>query len=64
MMKTTTQSMNPQEAAQAFFGQDDASFTEMLRQLTANDPRLAAVFQRTRQRFLEQQASTSNSGIA
>ncbi|EBA11952.1 hypothetical protein [Roseobacter sp. CCS2] len=55
MMKTATQSMDPHEAAQAFFGQDDASFAEMLTQLTANDPRLTAVFQRTRQRFLDKQ---------
>lgn len=52
-MKNTSRSMDPDEAAQAFFGQDESSFTEMLTELTANDPRLAEVFQRTRKRFLE-----------
>jgi len=56
-MKNTAKSMNPDEAAQAFFGQDDTSFTEMLADLTANDPRLAAVFLRTRKRFLDTQKS-------
>jgi len=56
-MKNASQSMKPNEAALAFFGQDDASFGEMLLDLTANDPRLAAVFQRTRQRFLDMQES-------
>ncbi|PJI93155.1 hypothetical protein BC777_2025 [Yoonia maricola] len=54
-MKNTTQSMSPQEAAQAFYGQDEKSFSEMLSQLTVNDPRLVAIFQRTRQRFLDKQ---------
>lgn len=54
-MKDVSQSMKPHEAAQAFFGQDDASFSEMLADLTANDPRLVAVFQRTRKRFLDTQ---------
>ena len=49
--------MEPHEAAQAFFGQDEAAFTEMLAKLTANDPRLVAVFQKTRKRFLETQKS-------
>jgi len=56
-MKTTSKSMDPHEAAKAFFGQDDDAFTEMLSQLTANDPRLADVFQRTRKRFLDTQES-------
>jgi hypothetical protein len=56
-MKNVSQSMNPQEAAQAFFGQDDDAFSEMLATLTANDPRLADVFQRTRKRFLDTQKS-------
>ncbi|MGJ8589819.1 MAG: hypothetical protein ACSHXW_16855 [Yoonia sp.] len=52
-MKSISKSMNPDEAAQAFFGQNDEAFAEMLKKLTANDPRLTDVFQRTRKRFLE-----------
>ncbi len=52
-MKNINESMSPSDAAQAFFGQDDATFSEMIAKLTANDPRLAAVFQGTRKRFLE-----------
>ncbi|HEV8035497.1 hypothetical protein [Yoonia sp.] len=49
--------MDPDEAAQAFFGQDDKTFSEMLKKLTANDPRLTAIFQQTRERFLNSQNS-------
>jgi hypothetical protein len=56
-MKSISKSMDPNEAAQAFFGQDDAAFSQMLKNLTANDPRLAAVFLRTRERFLQSQSS-------
>lgn len=56
-MKSIAQSMDPNEAAQAFFGQDDSAFSEMLSKLTANDPRLNAVFLRTRKRFLDEQSS-------
>ena len=49
--------MDPEEAAEAFFGQDDAAFGAMLDDLTAHDPRLAAVFLQTRKRFLETQKS-------
>lgn len=52
-MKSVAQSMTPHEAAQAFFGQDDASFAETIAMLTKNDPRLAQVFQNTRRRFLK-----------
>ncbi len=51
-MKNIAQSMSPREAAQAFFGQDDASFAETIAMLTKSDPRLAKVFQNTRKRFL------------
>ncbi|MFA8440876.1 hypothetical protein [Yoonia sp.] len=56
-MKDAAKSMGPDEAAKAFFGQDETTFAEMLADLTANDPRLAAVFLRTRQRFLDKQKS-------
>lgn len=56
-MKSISKSMDPDEAAQAFFGQDDEAFLEMLKKLTANDPRLTDVFQRTRKRFLDSQNS-------
>lgn len=52
-MKNISQSMDPDEAAQAFFGQDEAAFNRMVDDLATNDPRLALVFQRTRKRFLE-----------
>lgn len=56
-MKSISKSMDPDEAAQAFFGQDDKTFSEMLKKLTANDPRLTAIFQQTRERFLNSQNS-------
>lgn len=56
-MKSILKSMDPDEAAQAFFGQNDKAFSEMLEKLTANDPRLTEVFQRTRKRYLESQNS-------
>jgi len=49
-MKNTSQSMTPDEAAKAFYGQDDASFAKMIARLTKNDPRLAKAFQNTRMR--------------
>lgn len=52
-MKNASQSMTPNEAAHAFFGQDDASFAEIVAKLTKNDPRLARVFNSTRERFLK-----------
>ena len=51
-MKSISASMTPDEAAEAFYGLDDASFAEALKKMTANDPRLSAVFQATRARFL------------
>lgn len=45
--------MNPREAAKAFYGQDEATFAEMVARLTASDPRLASVFENTRRRFTE-----------
>lgn len=56
-MKNIAQSMDPHEAAQSFYGQDDATFSEMLAKLTVNDPRLKEVFQKTRKRFLDAQKS-------
>jgi hypothetical protein len=52
-MKHIAQSMTPQQAAEAFFGQDDASFAETVAMLTKNDPRLAKAFLKTRERFLD-----------
>ena len=52
-MKEIAQSMTPKQAAQAFFGQDDAAFAKTIEMLTRNDPRLAKVFHSTRQRFLD-----------
>jgi hypothetical protein len=49
--------MSPREAAQAFYGQDDAAFAEMISKLAVNDPRLLDAFKGTRSRFL---ASKSN----
>lgn len=52
-MKNVSQSMNQREAAQAFYGQDEAAFSDMVAKLTVNDPRLKDVFKSTRRRFLE-----------
>ncbi|WP_159086892.1 hypothetical protein [Loktanella sp. Alg231-35] len=50
-MKSVSQSMSPQEAAQAFYGQDDAAFSEMVSKLASQDPRLLKVFQTVKRRF-------------
>ena len=52
-MKTAAQSMTPDEAAAAFFGQNEQQFAAMIEKLTKDDPRLRKVFQATRQRFLD-----------
>ena len=52
-MKASAQSMDPQQAAQAFFGLNDADFDKMIAKLAKNDPRLVKVFQNTRARFLQ-----------
>jgi hypothetical protein len=52
-MKNVSQSMSPREAAQAFYGQDEAAFSSMLAKLAESDPRLINVFKRTRQRYIE-----------
>ena len=52
-MKEIAQSMTPEQAATAFFGQDDAEFAKTMALLTRNDPRLEQVFRNTRNRFLE-----------
>ena len=56
-MKNAADSMSPEEAAQAFFGQNDEAFAEMIGKLTKNDPRLVKVFEGTRQRFLQSEKS-------
>jgi len=57
-MKSSAQSMDPQQAAQAFFGLKDADFDQMVTQLTKNDPRLLQVFKNTRARFLDGQSKS------
>ncbi len=57
-MKDVMRSMSPKEAAQGFFGQDDASFAETIAMLVQNDPRLAQVFQNTRRRFLQDESQS------
>ena len=52
-MKIVSQSMSPLEAAQAFYGQDDTSFEQMIAKLSESDPRLVKVFQQTRKTYLE-----------
>lgn len=51
-MKNIAQSMSPKDAAEAFFGQEDAAFSEMIERLAINDKRLVEVFKKTRDRFL------------
>jgi hypothetical protein len=53
IMKTVSQSMSPREAAQAFYGQDEAAFELMIGKLAENDPRLVKVFQQTRKTYLD-----------
>lgn len=53
-MKSASHSMTPGEAAKAFYGQDDASFSDVIEKLSATDPRLLKVFNNVRQRYLEQ----------
>ena len=38
-------------AAQSFYGQSDAAFTKQVEQLAVNDPRLIAIFQKTRAHY-------------
>lgn len=50
--------MDPQQAAQAFFGLDDADFDQVVAKLAINDPRLVQVFQKTRARYLQSTRET------
>ncbi|MGJ8623838.1 MAG: hypothetical protein ACSHW1_13840 [Yoonia sp.] len=52
-MKEISQSMTPHEAAHAFYGLDEASFSDMIEKLSKSDPRLKDVFMRTRKRYLD-----------
>jgi hypothetical protein len=56
-MKNIAQSMTPKEAANAFYGQDEVAFAQMIEKLGKNDPRLARVFNNTRKRFLQDKDS-------
>jgi hypothetical protein len=38
-------------AAQSFYGQNEAAFTKQVEQLAINDPRLIAIFQKTRTHY-------------
>jgi len=51
-MKTICESMTPDDAAQAFFGQNEEAFLKMIDKLTANDPRLTKAFENMRVRYL------------
>lgn len=45
--------MTPDEAAHAFYGQDEASFAAMIAKLTETDQRLQRVFENVRRRHLD-----------
>lgn len=45
------------DAAEAFYGQNETSFKKQLSQICASDPRLIKIFQRTRATYKEQCAS-------
>ena len=48
-MKQAIKRAAPHEAAaKSFYGQDEDAFTKQVEQLAVNDPRLIAVFQKTR----------------
>lgn len=49
--------MSPRDAAKAFYGQDEAAFSEMIKKLAVNDPRLVAVFKKTRERIIQDKKS-------
>lgn len=53
-MKTVYQSMTPDDAAMAFFGQSEDNFEKMIDELTASDPRLTKAFQNMRERYLKE----------
>jgi hypothetical protein len=52
-MKNTSQSMSPRDAAEAFYGQDEVAFAEMVERIAINDQRLVELFKNTRNRFIE-----------
>ena len=45
------------DAAEAFYGQNETNFNKQLSQICASDPRLIKVFQRTRANYNEKRAS-------
>lgn len=44
------------EAAEAFYGQNETNFMNQIRQICSSDPRLVNVFKRTRETYLDQKA--------
>ena len=53
VMKTVCKSMTPDDAARAFFGQNEDAFEKMIDKLTASDPRLTKAFHNMRERYLD-----------
>lgn len=49
--------MLAEQAAAAFYGQDAASFAKEVTAIAGHDPRLIAVFQRTREHYLSKNAA-------
>lgn len=45
------------EAAEVFYGQNEASFLKQVRQICASDPRLIKAFQQTRETYQDQKAT-------
>lgn len=60
-MKNVTDAMTPEEAAAAFYGQDDATFAEAVKKIARNDPRLKAAFEKTRERYQKSQETPKES---
>ena len=53
-MTSKTNDLDPHEAAEAFYGQNEEEFAAQLQTMGALDPRLIQAFERTRQRFSQQ----------
>ena len=61
MTPAAAHSMTPKAAAKAFYGQDAKQFDAMVNMLSSSDPRLKAVFEKTRQRFLDENRNARRS---
>ena len=59
MQRSKLATIARRDAAQEFYGQDEASFEDHLRRLGATDPRLQRAFRNTRERYLKEQGASA-----